>query len=367
MPGAEKWHISGFDWKANMPRLSNPPPKRSASRAVRSYATVVRVGFVPLSDCAPAVAAFEHGVFTRHGVKVQMLRQPGWASIRDGLIAGTLDAAHAPATLAFVQPEAGPRLALRTAFLFNSQGNALTLSRALHRRGLRDHRDLASEVRARKGGVPLTFAAVARFSMHMVLLRQWLTMGGVDPDRDVRLVTLPPRQMEACLAAGHIDGYCAGEPWNTAAIASGSGWTVATSRELAPDHPEKALLVTREFAENRAGEHAALIGALTRAAEWCDTAEGRQELPALMSRPEWLNMPESVTAAAYQNEGFIQFHRGGVNDPSPDKAAWLLSALRREKLLRTPPARDAALLEAFDSATWASAVRPTNHSTPSTL
>ncbi len=341
------------------PTLHTPP-------VVLRQSSALRVGFVPLSDCAPAAAASARGIFARHGLRVQMLRQPGWASIRDGLMAGTLDAAHAPATLALDPEAAGPRGGLRTAFLFNTQGNAITLSMALHRRGLRDHRDLLSEIRARRGNAPLTFAAVARFSMHMVLLRQWLAQGGVDPDKNVRIVTLPPRQMTACLAAGHIDGFCAGEPWNTLATSEGSGWTVATSAQLSPDHPEKALLVTREVAESREGEHHALIRALVEAAAWCDSAAGRRALPALMARPEWLDLPEAVVAPAYQNEGFISFHKDGVNEPTPDKAAWLLAELRRQKLVRAPASRDAALLSAFDHAAWLSATgSSTSHALPS--
>jgi ABC-type nitrate/sulfonate/bicarbonate transport system substrate-binding protein len=343
-----------------MPRpVSSPPPAAPALRTLSSQP--LRIGFVPLSDCAPAVVAFEHGLFTRHGVKVQMLRQPGWASIRDGLMAGTLDAAHAPATLVFTPGEAGPHGPLRTAFLFNTQGNAITLSSALHRRGVRDNRDLVSEVRSRRGGAPLTFAAVARFSMHMVMLRQWLRAGGIDPDRDVRLVALPPRQMAACLAAGHIDGFCAGEPWNTLAVVEKTGWMAATSAGLAPDHPEKALLVTRDVAEKRSGEHAAVIRALHEAAAWCDSPAGRTALPGLLARPEWLDLPESVIAPAFQQEGFVTFHRDGVNEPSPDKAARLLASLRREKLLTGPASRDAALLTGFDHSTWLAAT----HSTPS--
>jgi ABC-type nitrate/sulfonate/bicarbonate transport system substrate-binding protein len=135
--------------------------------------------------------------------------------------------------------------------------------------------------------------------------------------------------------------------------------TVATSADLAPGHPEKALLLTRDAAENRSGEHAAMIRALTEAAAWCDSPQGRRALPALMSRPEWLDLPEPVVAPAYQKEGFITFHSGGVNEPSPDKAAWLLAALRRQKLLRAPASRDAALLSSFDHAAWQAAMGPT--------
>ena len=346
-----------------MPRSASSSPRATPSSHRNS--PVLRVGFVPLSDCAPAAAAFERGLFTKHGVRVQMLRQPGWASIRDGLMAGTLDAAHAPATLALSPEAPGPHGPLRTAFLFNAQGNAITLSRALHRRGLRDQGDLKSEVRARRGGAPLTLASVARFSMHMVLLRQWLGQGGIDPDKDVRLVTLPPRQMAACLAAGQIDGFCAGEPWNTLAVSEGSGWTVATSADLEPGHPEKALLVTRSVAENRAGEHTAMIRALIEAAAWCDSPAGRRALPALMAQPEWLDLPEAITAPAFQNEGFVTFYTGGVNEPSPDKAAWLLAALRRQKMLRAPASRDAALLSSFDHAAWRAATEPARSLTTS--
>lgn len=319
----------------------------------RRRAPVLNLGFVPLVDCAPLAAASARGIFRAHGLKVRLHRQPGWASIRDGLIAGNMDAAHAPATLAFGTDLPGM---FSIGLLLNAQGNAITLSRALHERGVRDAADLVSECRSRRLTDPVTFAAVARFSMHTVLLRQWLATAGIDPDKDVRIVTLPPRQMNACLAAGHIDGFCAGEPWNSLAADTGIGWTVATSADIAPGHPEKGLLVTRDCAENRREQYLNLIRALSAACLWCDTDEGRAQLPEILARPEWLDLPERIIRPALQAPGFVTFHRGGVSEPSPDKAAWLLAALRSQHLLRSPAVEEKSARPAFDHAAWQEAL-----------
>jgi ABC-type nitrate/sulfonate/bicarbonate transport system substrate-binding protein len=126
---------------------------------------------------------------------------------------------------------------------------------------------------------PLVFP----FSSHNFLLRAWLLAAGIHPDRDVRIVIVPPPQMAANLMAGHLDGFCVGEPWNSVALEARVGRVVATSAELAPGHPEKVLMVRREFAEQRSEEHLALVAALLMRGAFCDAPENRDELS-----PPWL-------------------------------------------------------------------------------
>ena len=116
--------------------------------------SLLRVGFVPLLDCAPLIAAVDLGICERHGLRVRLLRQPGWANVRDHVIFGELDAAHAPAGL-LLAINAGlapvPARCL-TAFVFNEQGNAITLSKRLYNKGIRDLSDLALEAKQRRHG-----------------------------------------------------------------------------------------------------------------------------------------------------------------------------------------------------------------------
>jgi ABC-type nitrate/sulfonate/bicarbonate transport system substrate-binding protein len=151
--------------------------------------------------------------------------------------------------------------------------------------------------------------------------------------------------MAANLKAGHLQGYCAGEPWNSAAVVAQTGWVVATSAELAPEHPEKVMMVKRSFAEKSEGEHLALISALIEACEYCDRQENREHLIEVLADPSFVGAPESVIRASLggtfdfgnarveRASDFHVFSRGGANEPTMQHAAWVIRGLHASGLL----------------------------------
>ena len=203
------------------------------SNKVRTLGAL-RVGFVPLTDCAPIVVAHELGLFQKHGVRVVLSRELGWASIRDKIIHGELDAAHAVAGMpvAATLGLGSIRCDCVAALVLNLHGNAITLSNELWDRGVRDGASLAEQIRRLRGQKNFTFGVVYPFSSHNFLLRAWLASFGIRPERDVRIVVVPPPQMTVNLKGGHPDGFCVGEPWNSLAVQSGAGWCAAVSAEL---------------------------------------------------------------------------------------------------------------------------------------
>jgi len=317
----------------------------------------LRLGFVPLTDCAPLVLAYELGLFRKYGVKVLLSRELGWATIRDKVIYRELDAAHAVAGMPFAATLGlgSIRCDCLTALVLNLHGNALTLSNELWKRGVRDGASLRKEIVRSRGERMLTFGVVYPFSSHNFLLRDWLAASGINSERDVRIVVVPPPQMVANLKAGHLDGFCAGEPWNSVAVQSRAGWCVATSAELDPGHPEKVLMVRQEFAEKRAAEHLALVAALLEACKFCAAPENHDEIIATLARPEYVNVPAVLLRRGFNGEfdfghgrlrvvpDFTVFYRNDANAPSGDKAAWVLQHLRDHSLCREPVRLDFAL------------------------
>jgi len=308
----------------------------------------IRLGFVPLTDCAPLVMAKELGLFKKYGLNVALSRELGWATIRDKVIYRELDAAHATAAmpLAATLGLGSVRCECLTALVLNLQGNAVTLSEELWKHGVRDGSTLREEIVRARHEKTYTFGVVFPFSSHNFLLRGWLMAAGIHPDRDVRIVVVPPPQMAANLKAGHLDGFCVGEPWNSVAVQSRAGWCVATSAELDPGHPEKVLMVRREFAEKRPEEHLALVAALLEACEFCDAPENHEEVVATLARPEYVNVPAAALRGCFQNkfdlghgrsrtmQGFTIFHRNDANEPSGEKAGWVLQHLRDSGLCK---------------------------------
>lgn len=371
-------HIHGFHenneqsltpdfFKVARGALSPLPVRKSATSSVgntgrRGGSSVrpVRLGFIALNDCAPIVMARELGLFEKYGVRVEITREVGWATIRDKILYGELDAAHAVAGLLYacslglgcVQADCV------TGLVLNLHGNAITLSKNLALRGVRDAATFNDEIK--RSREKLVLGVVSPFSAHHFLMRRWLRSGGIDPERDVHIAVVPPAQMFDNLRAGHIDGYCVGDPWNSLAVMRGAGWVVATSEELAPRHPEKILLVQKQFAEARAFEHRAVIAALIEACAFCDRPENRERVIEMLAQPNYVGAPvESLRmsmlgrfhftrARIEKTPNFNIFARYDANRPTAEKAAWVLGELRASGVSPDPAIfDDPSLTKAF--------------------
>jgi len=336
----------------------------------------VRLGFIPLTDCAVLVAAQEKGFFAGHGLEVQLVREPSWANIRDKVDSGALDGAHmlAPMALAAGQDVSGAGVRpIVTAFSLGLNGNAITVSRTLHARMIEADpaamaeqpctaRALKAVVDAdqRAGRAPLTFATVFTFSAHDLQLRDWLCAAGIDPERDVRLVVIPPPQMADHLEAGLIDGYCVGEPWNSQAVERGIGCIVISGYEFWNNAPEKVLGVTRDWAEAHPRTHLTLLMALLEAAQWLDEPEHREPAATWLAEEAYVRAPldavrRAMTGqmiyvpgeAARAQPDFHVFHRYAANFPWRSHAIWFLAQMARWGRIERPADWLAAAREVY--------------------
>ncbi|MGH7951586.1 MAG: CmpA/NrtA family ABC transporter substrate-binding protein, partial [Limisphaerales bacterium] len=303
------------------------------------------------------VMAQELGLFKKYGLNVILSRELGWATIRDKIIHRELDAAHAVAGMPFAATLGlgSIQCDCLTALVLNLHGNAITLSNDLWERGVRDGASLRNEILKARGKKVFTFGVVYPFSSHNFLLRGWLARAGIVPDRDVRIVVVPPPQMVANLKAGHLDGFCVGEPWNSVAVQSRAGWTIAASAELDAGHPEKVLMVRRDFAEKRNVEHLALIAALLEACEFCNAPENHEQIIATLARSEYVGVSENALRHGLSGEfdfghdlartipDFTVFHRYNANEPCGKKAAWVIQHLRDSGLCKDAAALNFAL------------------------
>lgn len=269
----------------------------------------IRVGFVPLLDSAILVSAVVKGFTREEGLVVALRREPSWASIRDRLAVGALDAAHilAPMPIAANLGLFPLSPSLIAPIAMGLGGNAVTVSNAvageLRDAGAGDTLDagvvgraLCDVVVARRarGLAPLKFGVVYSFSGHNFELRFWLAACGIDPDRDVQIVVLPPPQMPGALAEGLIDGFCAGEPWNTAAVRAGAGAIATVKAKIWRSSPEKVLGVSRPWAQENAAALDAFLRALYRAALWCADRANHEELARILASPRFINVDPAL-------------------------------------------------------------------------
>jgi ABC-type nitrate/sulfonate/bicarbonate transport system substrate-binding protein len=210
------------------------------ARKIRNVArgAALRLGFVPLIDAAPLIAAAELGFFADEGLSVSLERQIGWANVRDKLAFGHLDASHALLGLPLASVLRSEGEELISVMALSSGGNAITLSRELTAAGVNSTATLARYVADPHRQRQLVFAHVFPSSMHHYLLRDWLDSAGIHPDLDLRLCIIPPRQMTQHMESGHLDGLVVGEPWNTLAERLGCGRIVSPTTDILPAHPD---------------------------------------------------------------------------------------------------------------------------------
>jgi bicarbonate transport system ATP-binding protein len=304
----------------------------------------LEIGFLPLTACAPLAVAKEKGFFAKHGLdEVSLVRESSWRGITDGITGGYLDAAQMPSGMPVwltVGGHDGRPVPVVSSLTLTRNGNAITLDKRFYDQGvytLADFKQLLQQSATQEH----TLGMVHPSSMHNMLLRYWLAAGGIDPDEDVSLKTIPPAQMVADLQAGSIDGYCVGEPWNFRAAIEGVGFTIATDLEIWQGHPGKVLGVREDWAETYPNTHIALVKALLEACQYCADEQNFQELREILSRREYVSTNEDYIqfgdANAYvcsleqpmRQYAHHLFFGDGVNRPSRTEHLWMMTQMAR--------------------------------------
>jgi len=280
----------------------------------------LRLGYLRLSDSAPLIMAQELGHYEKYGLDVELRREVSWANVRDKLVVGDLDAAQllAPLPLATSLGAGGLRAELITGLALSLNGNAITLDQALadevDAAGGDGPRDAGSTARALRqclgnGRRHLTLAAAHSFSCHILQLRHWLRAGGIDPQRDVQIIVLPPEQMVDSLSRGIIDGFCVGEPWNSVAVQYGIGAVQATGYQIWNNALEKVLGVTEAWHQQHPATHLRLRLALMEACSWLAHPYNREQAVSVLADPRYLDLTAECLRPALT--GQYVFRKGG--------------------------------------------------------
>jgi ABC-type nitrate/sulfonate/bicarbonate transport system substrate-binding protein len=314
----------------------------------------MKVGFIPLIDAAIPIAAVECGFAEREGLDIELVRETSWANIRDKLIHGLFDASHMLAPLAITTSLGigNAKVPLAVPFGLNANGNCITLASRLYRSLEEvlghppvDPRQAAQalkrviERRKASGAPPIAFGVVFPFSVHAIIVRHWLRLGGIDPYNDVHFQVVPPPFMVASLSEGVIEGCCVGEPWNSRAVESGVGSIVVFGAEISRWAPDKVLALRDEMVANEPDAVHRLLRAYKMAARWCQDRENHGNLAHMLAQPQCLGVaPKTVmnalsgTLAVNRTEArglsdFLVFEGENINRPDPRKARWLYAEI----------------------------------------
>ena len=312
--------------------------------------TEVKIGFIPLTDCAPIVVAAEMGFDKKYGIKITPSKEASWAAIRDKTVNGELHAAHVLYGLVYgVQLGiGGQQKDMSVLMTLNHNGQGITLANQLKDKGVTSgttlKRLLDNENR------DFTFAQTFPTGTHAMWLYYWLAANGINPIKDVKTIVVPPPQMVANMRIGNMDGYCVGEPWNARAIYDKIGFTVATSQDIWADHPEKVLGTTADFAAKNPNTCRAMIMAILDACRYIDATANRPKVAKLIAGKAYVNAPEEVIEGRFlghydngigktwDDPNYMKFFNDGkVNYPYLSDGMWFLTQHKRWGLLKSDP------------------------------
>ncbi|MFZ3083953.1 CmpA/NrtA family ABC transporter substrate-binding protein [Rhodoferax ferrireducens] len=330
------------------------PALRAAVYAAGSDApekAEVKIGFIPLTDCASVVMASSLGFDKKYGIKIIPTKEASWAGVRDKLVSGELDMAHVLYGLIYGVHlgTAGPKKDMAVLMSLNNNGQAISLSKALADKGAVDGPSLAKLMAKEKR--EYTFAGTFPTGTHTMWLHYWLAASGINPLQGAKLITVPPPQMVANMRVGNMDGFCVGEPWNQRAIMDKIGVTAITTQDIWKDHPEKVLGASGEFAKNNPNTCRAVMMAVLEASRWIDASlANKMKMAETVAQKSYINTSADAIneriLGRYQNgmgkswddpNHMKFFNDGAVNFPYLSDGMWFLTQHKRWGLLKEHP------------------------------
>ncbi len=262
-----------------------------------------KIGFIALTDAAPLIIAAEKGLFAKHGMPdVEVLKQASWGATRDNLVLGGasngIDGAHILTPMPYLmhtgkvtQNNVPVPMTILARLNLDSQG--ISVAKEYAETGVQlDASKLKAAFEKKKAeGKEIKAAMTFPGGTHDLWIRYWLAAGGIDPDKDVSTIVVPPPQMVANMKVGNMDVFCVGEPWNEQLVNQGIGFTACTTGELWKGHPEKALGMRADWVEKSPNATKALLMAVMEAQQWCDEMANKEEMSTILGKRQWFNVP----------------------------------------------------------------------------
>lgn len=315
----------------------------------------IRLGFIPLTDCAPLVAAKELGLFAKYGVDVELSKEASWANVRDKILNGELDGAHCLFSMPLsvytgIGGKAGSEM--KVAMVISNNGQGITLSKDFCGMvGFKEVNKAAAAVKNVQARKEVTFAMTFPGGTHDIWLRNWLAAAGVN-QKSVGIITIPPPQMVANMRVDNMEGYCVGEPWNGVAVTQNVGFTHIASQDIWKHHPEKALVVNSKFAAEDKEDLKKVMKAIIEACRWLDNMGNRKKAASWLTKPYYVNAALPVIEARllgsndlgcdlgvqkYKDDYMTFYNNGVVNMPRKSHAMWFLAQYVRFGYLKAEP------------------------------
>jgi nitrate/nitrite transport system substrate-binding protein len=312
------------DTKTTTAASKSPESKVSAADAPE--VTKAKLGFIALTDAAPLIIAKEKGLFAKYGMKdVEVLKQASWGTTRDNIAlgsdAGGIDGAHILTPMPYLLTEGkitnGKKVPMYILARLNTNGQGISIANEFKELKIALKSDSLKEsfAKIKSGGTDVKCAVTFPGGTHDLWMRYWLAANGIDPDKDVSTIVVPPPQMVANMKAGNMQAFCVGEPWNARLVAQNSGYSALVTGELWKDHPEKAFSLRADWVDKNPKAAKALLMAVLEAQIWCEKPENKEEMCKIVGADKWFKVPAPEILGRQQ--GKIDYGDGRTVD-NPD-------------------------------------------------
>jgi nitrate/nitrite transport system substrate-binding protein len=325
-------------------------PKPLYAAAATPETTKAILGFIALTDAAPLIVAKEKGFYAKHGMPdVEVVKQASWGTTRDNLVLGSegngIDGAHILTPMPYListgkvtQNNVPTPMYILSRLNLDSQCISVGAEYAPLKVGLDAKPFKAALEKKKASGNAIKAAMTFPGGTHDLWIRYWLAAGGIDPDKDIETIVVPPPQMVANMKVGTMDCFCVGEPWNEQLVHQKIGYTALTTGELWAKHPEKSFAMRAAWVDKHPKATLALLMAVQEAAMWCDDPKNRDELAQIVSKRGWFNVPyadivnrlkgkfDYGTGRVVENSPhFMKFWRDNASYPYQSHELWFLT------------------------------------------
>ena len=325
-------------------------PAGAFAQAAGPEITGTKIGYIALTDAAPLIIAKEKGLFAKHGVPdMEILKQASWGALRDNIVLGKeangIDGAHILTPMPYListgkvtQNNVPTPMTILARLNLDSQ--AISVAQEYKDLGVGLDSSKLKETFAKKKAEGKEVKAAMTFpgGTHDLWIRYWLAAGGIDPDKDISTIVVPPPQMVANMKVGNMDLFCVGEPWNEQLVNQGIGFTAISTGELWKGHPEKSLAMRTDFTEKYPKATRAILMAVMEAQQWCEAMANKDEMAEILGRRQWFNVPPvdilgrlkgdinyGNGRVAKGTDLFMKFWSGHASFPFKSHEAWFLA------------------------------------------
>ena len=179
--------------------------------------TKVKLGYIPIVESAPLIIALEKGLFAKHGMTgVELSKQASWGSARDnveiGSAGGGIDGGQWQMPMphlitAGLITKGNKPIPMYVLAQLVTHGNGIAIANKHLGKGISLKLDAAKPLFAQlKSSTPFTAAFTFPHVNQDLWIRYWLSASGIDPDTDVKLLTVPAAQTVANMKTGTMEG-----------------------------------------------------------------------------------------------------------------------------------------------------------------